>query len=355
MKGGIDSTFRGSAAITGGTLAVLLFLAWAAPILISKPYGRLPANIVAVSRGRAIFFNAAVTGYYERLFQKIPVQRHARIFDSFRVLRLRPNSTPTINRFGFTGPEYSIARPPDTRRVALLGDSLTQGVAVEVTRLYGSLLQDRLNEVHPLGPQQRFEVMNFAIGGYKITEITDVALVDAHRFQPDVYMLALTELAVYINWSVHLSELVQKGLDPKYDFLRDIVRRAGAKKTDDTLTLNAKFAPYRLPVLRWGLETLNSLAQRDHARFIVLLMPSVQDGDVSRRRFEGIPALLASLGVPAVDLLDTFAGIADPERLRINPFDVHPNTEGHAMIFENLYARLRAQPDLWQAVTGASH
>jgi hypothetical protein len=31
---------------------------------------------------------------------------------------------------------------------------------------------------------------------------------------------------------------------------------------------------------------------------------------------------------------------------------VHPNAQGHALIFDNLYARLKANPNAWAALVG---
>jgi len=71
-----------------------------------------------------------------------------------------------------------------------------------------------------------------------------------------------------------------------------------------------------------------------------MLAPTLEDGDLSRKRFEGIRPLLASLDITTIDLLDTFDGIPKVESLRINPLDVQPNARGHVMILENLYAKL---------------
>jgi lysophospholipase L1-like esterase len=61
---------------------------------------------------------------------------------------------------------------------------------------------------------------------------------------------------------------------------------------------------------------------------------------------------LDALGVPVVDLLDTFAVNLNPAPFAAYPGDVHPNARGHALIFENLYKGLHAQPQAWAALAG---
>ncbi|MBZ5627176.1 MAG: SGNH/GDSL hydrolase family protein [Acidobacteriia bacterium] len=339
--------------------------------------GHYPATLVALMRSRAVLYNPGVTGYYERLLGG-PTFLSARdlkersmgtlgavyVYDrSFRMRRFRPNlkglrnvSEPqglTTNSFGIVGPECSMRKPPNTRRVALLGDSVAMGWGADQNRSFVRLLEDSLNATRPNGDSRRFEILNFSTGGYELTQMLDVAEEDIPGFEPDVYVLSLTELAVFRNWDEHLAGLVKSGIDPKYDFLRDTIRQSGASSSDSARALFGKLAPFRIAVLRRILTEIQSRAARSHAPFIVVLVPTLEDGDMNRRRFSGIPELLASLAIPTVDLRDTFDGILDVEPLRSSVLDVHPNIQGHAMISANLYAKLRAQPELWAALVGS--
>jgi lysophospholipase L1-like esterase len=251
------------------------------------------------------------------------------------------------------GPERSLRKPAHTRRVAVLGDSLAQGWGIDQNRSFVPLLESRLNAAQAGGASQRIEVLNFAVTGYDLTQMLDVAEEDVPRFEPDVYVLALTELAVFRNWDEHFAWMIHLGIDPKYDFLREIVRQSGASRSDAPLTLLGKLAPFRIPAIQGILERIGARAARDHARFLVFLVPSLEDGDTIEVRFTGIRELLASLQIPVVDSLDTFRGFLDVEPFRINPFDVHPSQQAHDMIAENLYAKLRARRELWAALTGA--
>jgi lysophospholipase L1-like esterase len=342
------------------------------------PPGRFPATMIGLMRSRVVMDNPGVTGYYERLFGALrnPMFMNEKEYASwarefqdrtydrtFRLFRFKPNlnelrntSEPqglTTNSFGFLGPERTLRKPPNTRRVALLGDSLAQGWGADQNRSWATLLENRLNATHLDGTTQRFEVLNFALPGYSLTQMLDVAKEDTPRFQPDVYLLALTELSVFRNWSEHLVRVIQLGIDPKYDFLREIVRGAEADRRDAPLSLLAKLAPFRFPVIQGVLANIKQHAAHEHVSFLVVLVPSLEDGDMSRRRFSGVPDVLASLDIPVVDLLDTFDGILDLEPFRMNSAEVHPNARGHAMILENLYNKLQAQPDVWTALAGS--
>ena len=164
----------------------------------------------------------------------------------------------------------------------------------------------------------------------------------------------VNELGVFRQWDRHLVQVVQRGIDPKYQFLREVLRQSGASAGDDDLTLYGKLAPYRMQVLRETLVELQSAVARRHAALIVILVPSIEAGELSKRRVQGIRPLLASLHITVVDLLDTFEGVLDTARLAAYRGDVHPNAEGNAMLFRNLYAKLRAQPEAWAALMGSA-
>lgn len=337
-------------------LLALVALAEAAPRLYRTAAGRYPATLLSVMKSREILDNPGVTGYYERLLANTGSMDRIYQFDhSFRVFRFRPNLTwqhdlVTTNSFGMVGPECSLTKAPGTRRIALLGGSLSSGHMIHSDETFGALFERRLNGE---GLGQRFELLNFACVAYTMTQVMDVAIEDVPRFHPDVYLVDVNELGVYRQWDRHLVQLIQRGIDPKYDFLRDTLQQAGVKATDDPLILHGKLAPYRLPVLKETFVRLKAAVARQNAQLVVILVPAVEAGNLSQKRVEGIREVLDSLHITTVDLLDTFDGILDTARLAAWRGDVHPNAEGHAMIARNLYTKLRAQPAAWRALTGS--
>jgi len=362
--------FWRSAALTGITLVFLVGLQAAAPRIYRLPGGRYPAMMVELMGSRALLFNPGVNGYYEHIFnaegRDIDRRRSkwlsaTRIYDSFRVYRPKPNAKnlsewqgPAIptNNFGYVDRNWSIQKPEGVRRLALLGDSVTEGFGLHPpTQRFGNLLENQLNAAY-LGGAQRIEVMNFSVAGYRLSQLLDVATEDVPRFQPDTYVLALTELSIFRGWDAHLVDLIALNSDLKYGIFRRIAAQAHTAPQDDDNTLHAKLAPFRMIALKEMLMQMKSNAEQHHAQFVVLLVPSLEDADLIHRRFEGISTLLQSLDITTVDLLDTFDGVPDVVPLRNSREDVHPNALGHAMIARNLYAKLRVQPKACVALAG---
>ena len=380
MKEQARTGFWHSAGITGAALAALSLIALSAAPLARNPASLAAAKTIDLLRSRVVITNPGVAGYYEQLFGAtghamfmsdeefkhfskgalnrlfVSRTRHGApefIYDGVLMYRYKPNlrgyrgsSEPqgvTTNSFGFLGGEYSLEKPGGMRRVVLLGDSMTVGWGNPQNSSYPRQLENLLNT----RTGGHFEILNFAVPGYLLTQMLPLAEQSGPRFHPDVYMLALTELAVSRTWSEHLIRLIQSGIEPPYPFLREAAREAHISPDDDPLTSMDKLAPARLKVLRQLFAEMQSFAARQHAAFLVTLVPSLEDGDMSRHRLSGMRELLQSLNIPVVDLLDAFRGVADQNPLRINPSDVHPNTAGHAMLAESLYSKLRAHPEFW--------
>jgi hypothetical protein len=58
------------------------------------------------------------------------------------------------------------------------------------------------------------------------------------------------------------------------------------------------------------------------------------------------------VGVPIIDLRDTFRS-ANLKEMQVDPgSDIHPNVLGHAMIADNLFTKLQEQPSAWEALAG---
>jgi hypothetical protein len=308
-------------------------------------------------------YDALVAGYYEGLRNDttptgLPEEKDdIRLRNDFLLYGFRPNlkrrysaGMRITNSLGMPNPEYGYPKPPHTRRIALIGDSVSVG---PYGQDYEALLEDRLNQANLTPETQRFQILNFAVYGYGVVQLMDVALEQAPKFHPDIYLVALSQLDSNPGWAAHIARLILNGTDLKYDFLRRLVAQAGIRPTDHLPAITRKLAPFKLQVTRWSLEQIRDHAASQSARMVVILVPVPLNPEWVAAAFDELRPAIDSVGVPVIDLRDTF-GSENPEGLQVDPgVDIHPNARGHEMIFENLYTKLQAQPDAWAALIGS--
>lgn len=90
-----------------------------------------------------------------------------------------------INNFGWRDRDWTLAKAPNTFRVAVLGDSFVEAFQVEQERTFLRLAETALNRETP----QRFELMNFGRSGFTTTEEFLILERDVVKFSPDLVVL----------------------------------------------------------------------------------------------------------------------------------------------------------------------
>jgi hypothetical protein len=288
-------------------------------------------------------------------------QQFIRNRPDFLRVELRPNvDVPDVderrrtvtNSFGMMDVEYPLERMPRTWRIALIGDSVSQGVGAAFGANYEARLEEHLNRNAGSGPHSRYEILNFSVRGYQLTHFVEVARTRVPAFSPDLYVVALTERSVFTKWADHLATLVRAGVDLKYDYLQRLVKDAQLQPNMSAALINARLAPYRTAVFRWAMTEIQDQARRDNVPFVVLLVPTANDPETQIVQFEPVRRVLADLSIPTIDLLDTFAYMDDRSTIEVRKADKHPNDEGHRMLFDVLVRRLDASSEIRHTFTG---
>ena len=296
-------------------------------------------------------------GYYEGLRKEGSVDPSLQFRNDFLEYDYKSNLRlegaglgRTTNSFGMFDREYTIEKPPHVWRIALLGDSMALG---PFGNNYESLLEKQLNQGHLTPEIQKFEVLNFAIGGYRITQVMEAMSQKAARFRPDVYLVAITSVSVSHRWSFHIGHLLQRKIDLKYDFLRQVIAEAHVQPTDSMETIDRKLTPYSPMVFQWCLEQMKEEASKEGAKMVILFIPEPISQDVLVAQFAQARQITDKLGVPVIDLLDTFHGLQNLLDYRLSRDDLHFNARGHELVYENLYRKIAQDPKLSAVVMGA--
>jgi lysophospholipase L1-like esterase len=90
------------------------------------------------------------------------------------------------NSAGMLGREYSRQKPPDTIRIALVGDSVVFGIGVGMEDNTASSLERVLNQT---SSAKKYEVLNFGVPSYNTEQEREVVKSKVLGFEPDLILL----------------------------------------------------------------------------------------------------------------------------------------------------------------------
>jgi lysophospholipase L1-like esterase len=121
--------------------------------------------------------------------------------DYYRGVALRPNIAGTyqregrnyvsINSAGLRDREHAIVKPPDTIRIALLGDSYCEALQVPLEQTFWWLLQQRLPACDQFKGKQ-VEIINFGVSGYGTAQELITLRQKVWQYSPDIVVLLVT-------------------------------------------------------------------------------------------------------------------------------------------------------------------
>lgn len=95
----------------------------------------------------------------------------------------------TINRDGLRDREHSRTKPPNTVRIAILGDSMAEALQVPLESTFWSVLERQLKNCRAFGDRD-VEVINFGVAGYGTAQELLTYQHRAAAYSPDVTVLA---------------------------------------------------------------------------------------------------------------------------------------------------------------------
>lgn len=258
----------------------------------------------------------------------------------------------TTNGRGLRERELPLAKPPGTRRIVFVGDSVTFGPGVRDDQPFPRVLETSLDE-SGAGP---VETINTGVVGYN--SIQELARLEQSGlpYQPDVVVLtflandlletftifdhqyepdgSLADVKVWLRRNSHL-----------YRFLQDVYWRVGQQlrrsREGPTEPLRKRD---RLEERLGTLSEMIRLTRANGASFLLVVYPDNMDDPVSPGPSgervtlrEELTRFAAHEGVPLVDLTAALGDVRDPRahqyRLREDP---HPSVEGHRVIAEAL-------------------
>jgi len=230
--------------------------------------------------------------------------------------------TAVTNNDGLIGDiEYAEDKPQDVYRIIALGDSFTEGPYVESGDTYPKKLETMLNSQHVCPDIDRFEVLNFGVGGYDIEYAAHRFLTRGLKYQPDLILWFLKDDDFIELTDISIEETTQRlgemsdnaDLWSKiYSLVTDeLWSKADQEKyfTLQTTAIQSVSHESEGPIILFTFE---------HTRPIFKArMKLWSNTEVNVMNYDGIPTLQTGT--------ETF-----------DPHDGHPNEEGYTKIAESI-------------------
>ena len=94
-----------------------------------------------------------------------------------------------INSAGIRDREHTIEKPPNTQRIAILGDSYAEALQVPMAQAFWSVLERSLTGCQALNGED-VEVINFGVSGYGTAQALQTLRHKVWPYHPDIVVLA---------------------------------------------------------------------------------------------------------------------------------------------------------------------
>jgi hypothetical protein len=253
----------------------------------------------------------------------------------FKLARLRTNSRGLRDR------EYSLEKPPDTFRVAVLGASFALPAGVEIEDSFHSVLERRLTAE---SSSPTYEFINFAVGTYGPRQSLAMLRLRALDYDPDLVLLAVTRLSM---------PQLPGAWDRPLPLRRSLQRRNAFYESFLVKLLKVRFGWTRVGMLQAGprrsrdgvpsvIEKLGEFSRTTGIPVVVVRLEF--DAEAPFRADRAVRAAIQTSGLHFLDTRHAFAGTA-PREFWIYEIDPHPDARAHA-IFADVLARFLREKGL---------
>jgi D-alanyl-lipoteichoic acid acyltransferase DltB (MBOAT superfamily) len=246
-------------------------------------------------------------------------------------------TTLHTNRWGMRDRDYDKIKPPGTFRVALLGSSHVMGSGVADEETFESILENRLNSETNQGRHAKFEILNFAVAGYSPLQQVMVLEKTVASFHPDsvFYVAHASEVKQATD---HLSNVVRNGIRIPYDYLGEIVHKAGIDEKTPGLIAEKKLAPFGPEMLSWTYHRIVQDCREQGVFPVWIFLPRIDKGD-GKSDLANLVWLAEESGFTVLNLSGVYEN-HKASSLQVADWDHHPNAKGHRLIADRLYKAL---------------
>ncbi|MBF0206891.1 MAG: SGNH/GDSL hydrolase family protein [Oligoflexia bacterium] len=251
-----------------------------------------------------------------------------------------------LNNLGCRGPDVSLQKPVGTKRVLVMGSSITLGWGVEYDQVFTSLIERKLNST-----SKKLEVINAGIGNYNSYYESRLFLRLFNKVLPD---------AVVLHYFINDAEANPQRNDNfllKHSFLAAyLYSRIG------TLGFNSKrgfslFDYYNSnyrednPDFKRAIDavlSMKKICEENHVYFLIAIIPDFHNLKPDTPYKAIYDKIEATFKKNKIDTINTFSAFQKEyggreKEIWVQDDDPHPNKLGHKIMAEEIYPYIKGK------------
>ncbi len=258
-----------------------------------------------------------------------------------------------LNDEGMRDRDFTITKPTNTMRIAVLGDSFSFGSGIKNVNLtYPKLLESELNDLNSIN---NYEVLNFGIQGRNTEDEIKILEEKVLKYSPDLLILgyvfndienvdkSVSEykfMPVIPYFGIWIRNVLYSYMytELKFNYILDTL---GLKKNVVKATLDQYNSEINKEYNNELFKKLRGIAEKNDIRVVVVIFPGLID--FNNYPYNGVHEYLTETssnnGFYVIDLFDTYKSHS-PESLQVNEYDSHPNELGHRLAAEKILEKL---------------
>jgi hypothetical protein len=254
------------------------------------------------------------------------------------------------NAFGMRGPDVALEKPAGTWRVGVFGDSVTFGQGVPDEETYPRVAERRLRDEYGASGW-RFEVLNFGLPAYNISNIVSSFVEKGVRFDLDAAVLApiVEDFGFHRNHTVDADGFPHHAASPLgASWAKNVMRRfhlaylvrdawwgfRGTNTDEVRAVYGAEDGELAEATWARGRAEIERFARAARERGVRPFYLALDLG-----KSERLDAIVAGSGLQRVEVRAVLEGHS-PEELRVSARDGHPSALQHRLIADVLVKAL---------------